>query len=778
MKRFLWILSGVVLVSGLLFLDACGGGGSSTTRTTPPAISVSLTPSPQTNLDQGQELYFTAAVSNDSSSKGVTWSMSGKTCTGSACGTFTNTDKTGATYNAPATVSAGMTVTVQATSVADTSKSASATVSVTPAPSITTTKLSAGTVGKAYSATLKASGGAGALTWSLASGSSLPAGLSLSSAGTISGTPTTVGTATFTVKVTDASGGEGGPVSQTQQLSITITPGPLTITTTSLPEAVVNEAYSAPLQASGGNPPYTWTVANGSSLPAWLSLGGSGTSWKVYGTPTATGSSSFSLTVSDSTTPTAQSQTQALSVKVVTASQACGTGYESILKGQYAFSLRGWNSLNGFMAAIGSFTADGNGHITAGKVDSNGVSLGVKSGNITAGSSYSVGPDNRGCATIVTPFYTFTTRLALDHVSGVATAGSLEEWDSSPSPYIAVGKILLQKSIPAKLPAGNWVFQQTGIYSTAIYRTGVVGVIKADGNGNITDGEYDSSVLGHFKSYSGLSGTYSNADPTTGRFTEATTLKGVTIHRVDYLVSSTKFLELVSDTLGSSNTVLIGEGQPQSGSLTVSGKLVYYASGLVDSLGNGNSSQFGLLTVTGSSAFTAHVYEDYAGTWTPNTLTCSYSIDSYGKLLVDYNGCFNYYVSVYLTGPNAGVLLGYDSGVLDGQLEPQSATSLASGAYFFGTSLEPINFDEETQVGVVTLTSGGVTGSSDETSPGSPQQADQPVSETYTVNSDGTFSTSENLGVVSGIIVSKSEIVAVGNQSSAFPTILLIKNGP
>ena len=60
------------------------------------------------------------------------------------------------------------------------------------------------TAGVAYSKTLTASGGAGAgsYTWSLETGSSLPAGLGLSSAGVISGTPTAVGTFTFTVKVT------------------------------------------------------------------------------------------------------------------------------------------------------------------------------------------------------------------------------------------------------------------------------------------------------------------------------------------------------------------------------------------------------------------------------------------------------------------------------------------------------------------------------------------------------------------------------------------------
>jgi hypothetical protein len=60
----------------------------------------------------------------------------------------------------------------------------------------------------------------------------------LSSLGTISGMPTTAGATTFTVKVTDASGGKEGPCSQTQQLSIAITPPPISVSLT--PSAQTN----------------------------------------------------------------------------------------------------------------------------------------------------------------------------------------------------------------------------------------------------------------------------------------------------------------------------------------------------------------------------------------------------------------------------------------------------------------------------------------------------------------------------------------------------------
>lgn len=73
-----------------------------------------------------------------------------------------------------------------------------------------------GAIGAAYSETISAQGGTSPYTFSLASGS-LPAGLSLSGGGVISGTPTTAGTSTFTITVTDANGSTG---SQTFQITI------------------------------------------------------------------------------------------------------------------------------------------------------------------------------------------------------------------------------------------------------------------------------------------------------------------------------------------------------------------------------------------------------------------------------------------------------------------------------------------------------------------------------------------------------------------------------
>jgi len=198
------------------------------------------------------------------------------------------------------------------------------TASVTPVQ-VTTSTLAAGQTGTAYSATLAASGGTTPYSWSLSSGS-LPAGLTLSSSGQISGTPTTAGSSSFTVKVSDSSA-----PSQTASklLSITINssnPTPLTISTTSLSNGQASLPYSTSLSATGGTTPYTWSVLSG-SLPPGLALTAS--SGLISGTPTQSGSFPVQIQVTDSSSSkqtATQSFTLVISSAVAgTAVTACGT---------------------------------------------------------------------------------------------------------------------------------------------------------------------------------------------------------------------------------------------------------------------------------------------------------------------------------------------------------------------------------------------------------------------------------------------------------------------
>ena len=263
---------------------------------------------------------------------------------------------------------------------------------------IITGSLPAGSQGVTYLAQIDASGGTPPYIFSMTTGS-LPAGLIMEpGSGTISGNPAAQGSASFTVKVRDSS-----PTQQTQTQTFGLTigaPGPLAITTSSLLDGALNTLYGARVVATGGVPPYSWSLVAG-NLPASVTL--SASTGAIAGTPSALGTSDFTVMVTDSSF---QAQTQTLSIAVNNSAEACtSAGNNAVLSGPYAFSLIGFNGV-GFLTVVGSFTADGTGKITAGEADTNGV-LGPQQGNlITSASSYSVGADNRGCATLATSFGT------------------------------------------------------------------------------------------------------------------------------------------------------------------------------------------------------------------------------------------------------------------------------------------------------------------------------------------------------------------------------------
>ena len=241
---------------------------------------------------------YTASVTATGGAGGNTWSVvSGALPAGiglGADGSLSGTPTTQGTAN--------FTVQVKDSSGATATKALSIAVAG-PQLSITTSSLPGGTVGVAYTASVNATGGAGGNNWSL-SGGSLPTGIVLGSDGKLSGTPTTAGTASFTVQVKDSSG-----ASATRELGLAISPAQITITTSTLPDGTVGVAYQATLRAVGGSGGYNWTVKSG-SLPAGLSLSGTGS---ITGTASTPGKSNFSVQVTDSSN-SAASQAFALTI--------------------------------------------------------------------------------------------------------------------------------------------------------------------------------------------------------------------------------------------------------------------------------------------------------------------------------------------------------------------------------------------------------------------------------------------------------------------------------
>ncbi|MDE1160688.1 MAG: putative Ig domain-containing protein [Acidobacteriaceae bacterium] len=291
----------------LLTLVMCGCGGGY-----PGMGLTSLTSSAHT-IDAGQSATLQAVVTG---SLPMQWSLSGD-C-GSSCGSL-SVSSNSAVYVAPASLAAPIHVTVNA-QIAGTNNKLQAAITVNPAVVIPTVPAT-GKVGTAYSAALTTTGGTGAVTLSLASGT-LPPGLTFNAAtALLSGTPTTVGNYTFVLRASDQS---DVPYSISSTQSITISAATLVAAGGALPNGTVATAYTASVSATGGTTPYSWSLVSG-TIPPGLTLSAGGA---LAGTPTTAGSYTFVAKVTDanSATATATYTVQIQNATLVAAGGALANG--------------------------------------------------------------------------------------------------------------------------------------------------------------------------------------------------------------------------------------------------------------------------------------------------------------------------------------------------------------------------------------------------------------------------------------------------------------------
>jgi large repetitive protein len=252
-------------------------GSGSYTYNSGPALLFPAPPGGEVGVAYSDQLTVTGGTSP------FTWSVSA----GSLPPGLTLGASTGLLSGTP-TAAGSYSFTVQVTDHAGLTSTEPVSLTVIPGPSLSFAAPPAGWTHTVYSDTLTESGGTAPFTWSVSSGS-LPAGISLSADGNLTGTPTAVGTSSFTVKVTDANG-----QSATQATSISIAAG-VSTTFAAPPAGVVGAPYSDTLTATGGTTPYTWSV-NAGSLPPGITLSAAGV---LAGTPTTVGSYTFTVNVID-----------------------------------------------------------------------------------------------------------------------------------------------------------------------------------------------------------------------------------------------------------------------------------------------------------------------------------------------------------------------------------------------------------------------------------------------------------------------------------------------
>ncbi|MBV8478465.1 MAG: hypothetical protein JOZ36_17540, partial [Acidobacteria bacterium] len=218
--------------------------------------------------------------------------------------------------------------------------------------------------------------------------------------------------------------------------------------------------------------------------------------------------------------------------------QGPGLGNSSnnaLLQGQYAFALSGQDS-NGLFLMVGTFAADGNGHL-AGSEDVNSSSLTSRGSGVPFSGTYAIGSDGRGNAVLGIqpgcPNWQFTM---LNHSHGLLTCLNTNITGS--------GTIDLADPRAFSISAlkGNYVFGFSGLGASAGFAV-TAGSWSMDGGGTVNAGIADVNDAGTVSQALSLSGSYSVAS--TGRGTATISSHYATQNFVFYIVNATdiKFME-------------------------------------------------------------------------------------------------------------------------------------------------------------------------------------------------------------------------------------------
>lgn len=678
-----------------------------------PPISVTLSSSSAQSVQQGNNISISATVANDTLNKGVTWSLSGSSCSGAACGSLTSQTTTSVTYNAPTSIPSDLAVTLTATSVANPSKLAS-TVFTVPATVVAiqnkVTKLAAGTgnyLFARFNATVQNDPTSAGVTWTL----------------TANGTP--------------------------------CSPACGTLSTPSLYE--VNYAPPASVPAAPNN------------------------------MPTITATSVYSPARSDADPFT-----------VFDGSAACGAGgNESLLNGQYAIMLQGWSGtiVGSPILYAASFAADGTGKITGGQDQFNPYFADVAYAGepvIPSASSYSVGPDNRGCLTLTdNNETTFSLRFSLGGISGgIASKGDvIFVNEQSATPERASGILRRQDPTAFSLSAlaSNYAFGVDGWNNSSgtLNHFALAGSFAQSG-GTASSVAFDQNDGGKMLMTGAIPESFNFI--TIQPFSTGT---GVAIANM-FLPGTSSRVNVEVYVINSSElffvTLMLSPGGPEfsgqaiatSSSFSASSISPNYIFQFTGSSSGTPSSSIGLASFSsasspGISGTVSGSMDEYSGgTASTQNLTGTYALAGVSGRLGITGATVSTSPTCYLTNPFDGVsafCISTDStasfGIFDTQPAATYNSSSLSGNFFFGSGEPADNMVPELS-GVALISSGNLQGVQDASTESGLSLA-SPFTATLSINADG----SGNLGANTVAVTNGTALYFI-DESGKIPALVQV----
>jgi hypothetical protein len=486
------------------------------------------------------------------------------------------------------------------------------------------------------------------------------------------------------------------------------------------------------------NKDVTWSLS-GPSCPAscgTISLTGWGAA--EYAAP-ASVPATFTVTV---TATSMEDTSKHDSVRLTVNPRACPPN-ASMLDGQYAFLVQGFSPGGVVAAAIGSLTFDGCGVVTGGASD---FFLGTYPAGTTTSltGTYDIGNDRRGTVSVLSPGFSRTFAIAVGGVAGgVASRGALTDFSTTGNALLS-GEMWKQDpgAFTASRISGPYAFLLNG-WTTTGARRGMGGTVQADGNGHLGLGFVDTAGVGR----SPLSGTWEGtvgAPSVNGRV--AVSAVNLTLYgsAVAYVVTAEHLLMLITGALDGavvSGSFLAQHGTFEQGSLSGNGVAWQTANYTQQGYGTMTTSTLTLFTADGAGnlALTSVDQNDGGNLYTPTGIAYTYTVDTKGHATI--------WVSPgvsggkwYLTGPNAGLMLGFDPGMSVGGVEPQAAgpfSAASLGGTWFVRQAPGASMASTIASGVATSPGSGTLSTTMDVNGVSGLQAGVTSAPTFTVGSNG-----------------------------------------